>query len=1201
MNAEEALSFVDELVFVKTGKRLDDLQRIIFLGSWQGKSYKEIHKDCSDRCGLDHIMRNVAPELWKLLSRVLGEGEKVDKNHLQAPLNRARKQLERTQQLQLQLIEEDILPQVREEKKVTIVDWGEAPDVSVFFGRRSELDKLEEWIVKNHCRLVGIFGMGGIGKTALTVKLTQKIQDQFEYVIWRSLRNTPPIKELLANLLIQFLSTDIPETVGGRVTLLINCLRERRSLLVLDNAETIMQGGDRAGHYKEGYEGYGELLRRMGEEPHQSCLVLTSREKPKEFTPLEGEASPVRTLSLVGLGQIEGQEILKGKDLFGSQQEWAQLVKNYSGNPLALKLVSEPIRQLFSGDIAAFLEEGEIIFGDTRNLLDQQFERLSNLEKESMYWLAVKRELVSLKDLRNAIVCPFSESNLQDALTSLRQRSMIENSLKLFSLQSVVMEYMTDKLIEQVCQEITTGEIALFKSHALIEATAKDYIRKIQINLILKSVIDRLLTIFKFPNNLKDKLTQILSKLQKESPPEAGYAGGNILNLLCQLQVDLSGYDFSGLSVWQGYLQEVNLHDVNFANSNLDKSVFAEAIGSILSVAFSGESLAIGSSNGEICLFQGQGRSICKGHTHWVRSIAFSPDGQKFASGSDDQTVKIWDIKTGKFFSTLSGHSSCVRSVTFSNNGLVASGSEDGTVKIWNVDTGECLRTLTGHVGKVWSVAFSPNPPRGILASGGEDKTIKIWELDTGKCLKTLTGHENWVRSVAFSPEGQQIVSGGDDNTVRIWEVDTGKCIKTLTGHDNWVRSVAFNCDGRRIISGGDDNTVRIWDVSDGKCQNILYGHENRVWSVAFSPDGQRIASGSDDQTVKTWDASDGKCLSTVGGYSNWILSVAFSPDPPGGLLASGGEDKIVRIWDVKNHNIITTLRGHTSRIWSVAFSPDCRLLASGSDDRSIRIWDLKTNGGKQCLQVFTDHDHWVRSVAFSPDGLLLASGSDDHTVRIWDIHQGIGLKVLRGHGNWVRSVAFSPDGKLLASVSDDHTIRIWDVYTDASPRILLGHQNLVRSVAFSPDGKLIASGSNDHTVKIWDVRTGECIKTLTRHKNWVHSVAFSSDGHMLVSGCQDGTIYLWNVSDYKPIKSFHEDANEVLSVACSPDGKLIATGINNGIIRLRSMNKGGFEQPISLNIPKPYEGMNITSVIGLTEDQKRNLRALGAIEVKHT
>ncbi|MBO3459082.1 pentapeptide repeat-containing protein [Aetokthonos hydrillicola Thurmond2011] len=694
-----------------------------------------------------------------------------------------------------------------------------------------------------------------------------------------------------------------------------------------------------------------------------------------------------------------------------------------------------------------------------------------------------------------------------------------------------------------------------------------------------------------------DRLLKIIKATRGKTEKEVGCLAGYAVTILLQINSEaLAGQDLSTTVIKGADLTYANLQNTNLTGAHLDDSLFKEPFGSILSVAFSGESLAIGSSNGEICLFhQEQGRTVCKGHTHWVRSIAFSADGEKFASGSDDQTIKIWNTKTGKFFSTLEEHSGCVRSVAFSDDGkLLASGSEDGTVKIWNVDTSECLKTLNGHVGKVWSVTFSPIHLGGIVASGGEDKTIKIWKVQTGECLKTLTGHENWVRSVAFSRDGQQMVSGGDDNTVKIWDIRTGKCRITLRGHENWVRSVAFSRDGQRIVSGGEDNTVRIWDAQTGQCQNILCGHNNRVWSVAFSLDGQRIASGSDDQTVKTWDAQTGQCLTTVGGYSNWILSVAFSPDSQ--YLASGGEDKIVRIWDVHTHKITASLRGHTSRIWSAAFSPDGRMLASGSDDRTIRIWDLEPNKGNQCLHILRDHDHWVRSVVFSPDGQLLASGSDDHTVRIWDVHQGIPLKVLRGHTNWVRSVAFSPDGKLIASGSDDCTLRIWNFQTDASPKIFQGHKNLVRSVTFSPDGKLIASGSNDHTVKIWDVNTGECIKTLTRHKNWVHSVVFSPDGQILVSGCHDGTVYLWNVRDGQPIKSFQEAADEVLSVAFSSNSQLIASGIGDGIIQIRSRDKGEFEQPLSLKISKPYQGMNITGVIGLTEDQKLNLRALGAV-----
>jgi WD40 repeat protein len=200
------------------------------------------------------------------------------------------------------------------------------------------------------------------------------------------------------------------------------------------------------------------------------------------------------------------------------------------------------------------------------------------------------------------------------------------------------------------------------------------------------------------------------------------------------------------------------------------------------------------------------------GHSHLVTSVVYSPDGRYLASGSYDDTIKIWEVATGKQLRTLPGHSDSVRSVVYSPDGrYLASGSDDGTIKIWEVATGKELRTLTGHSNGVTSVAYSPDGR--YLASGSWDDTIKIWEVATGKELRTLTGHYGEVYSVAYSPDGRYLASGSGDNTIKIWEVATGKELRTLTGHSSGVLSVVYSPDGRYLASGSWDNTIKIWRV----------------------------------------------------------------------------------------------------------------------------------------------------------------------------------------------------------------------------------------------------------------------------------------------------------------------------------------------------------------------------------------------------
>ncbi len=604
MALDFALEFTDSLVFAQTGKHLSDLQIAVFRASWplKNQSYDQI----ADRYGYspNYIKQDTGPKLWKLLSDVLGE--KVSKTNFKAAIQRCWQASSAIATLTsspaglagadgankgadesaLLLAEPELLAHVAVTRRQ---DWGEAGDVAIFYGRTEECAQLAGWIGPDACRLVAILGMGGMGKTALAVKLAQHMQDQFDRVIWRSLRDAPPIGVVLADLL-QFLSqseqTDLPEDTASRVLRLIQELRTTRCLLILDNAESILQSGDCVGQYQAGYEGYGELFQHLGADRHQSCVILTSREKHKEIALLEGETLPVRSLQLKGLKVAEGQAICKLKGtLTGSEEEWHRLVERYDGNPLALKIISTTIQELFDSDITEFLQQGTLVLDDLGELLDQQFNRLAELEQTILYWLAIKREPTSLQALADNIVTPLSKRELLEAVKSLGRRSLIEKYGSSFSLQPVVMEYVTDRLIQRIGAEIMTGQINLFQSHALIEAQAQEYLRTTQTSFILKPIADRLMSSLK--KNAVTHIQQILAEQRGGSTLAAGYAGGNALNLLCFWEVDLTGADFSHLTIRQAYLQPVNLHGVNFTGADLEQSVFAQRLTSIGSVAFS--------------------------------------------------------------------------------------------------------------------------------------------------------------------------------------------------------------------------------------------------------------------------------------------------------------------------------------------------------------------------------------------------------------------------------------------------------------------------------------------------------------------------------------------------------------------------------------------------------------------------------------
>ncbi len=1243
MTIDEALVILDSLL---GRSNLNHLQETVFCRSWEGQTYEQIA--VNEQYDADYV-KLVGSQLWQMLSDLLGQ--KVTKNNFRVVLRQwAMTSPEEDWESCADREPEGLTASHGSSPAVPICahhplseDWGDAVDTTIFWGRAPELAELVTCVTQAQCRVVAILGMGGMGKTMLAIRLAQQLVGagreseahsmplrqelissttlfsgsetppretaallavataletipQFDFVIWRSLRDAPPIEQTLTDL-IQFLShyqeTELPASVEGKLQRVMHFLKQQRCLLVLDNVESILS--DRLGHYQPGYEAYGELVRRMGATTHQSCLILTSREQPKEVAALEGQGAYV--LRLKGMDHEAVRGLLAAKRLTAQEGDFDRLVTLYEGNPLALKIAATAIQELFNGDVAQFLQQGTTVFGDIAELLDQQFQRLSPLEQQVMYWLAINREGSTIADLAQDLA-PMPRRHLLDALAALARRHLIETKLAQFTQQPVVMEYVGDQLIEQVCAELVAGPSAgdaarppLWQTHALLKAKSKDYVRESQTRMIVQPVIDRLLVAWRSSAAIAQQLKQRLVALQQQPTPS--YGAGNVINLLQHLGVDLTGYDFSGLSVWQAHLPGSQLARVNFAQADLSKSVFAETLGHVWAVAFSpdGELFAAGDTAGEVQLWRTADRQRLvtgQGHRHWICAVAFTADCQTLVSASGDGTVKLWSVATGTCWRTLEGHTDWLVAVACSpTQPVIASSGVDRTIALWDSQTGDCLHRLEGHRDWVCALAFSPDGQ--MLVSASDDRTLKLWDLATRQLVTTLTGHVGPVRSVAWSGDGLTIVSGSEDHTLRLWDSITGNCRQILTGHGGEVRGVSFSPNSAVLASGSFDRTIKLWDVATGQLLRTLTGHTDVVRSLAFHPhpSGVVLASGSSDQSLRFWNAQTGRCFKTVNGYTNFILAVTFSPDNQ--TLASTSADHTIQLWHPATGSLTQILRGHSNWVWAVAFSPDGETLVSGSFDQTLRLWNRQTG---QCERILRGHTGWVGAVAFSPDGETLVSGSFDQTLRIWQTTTGACQQILPTPSR-VWAIAISPDGQWLASGYEDHTIQIWRLATGTCEQTLSGHTNRINALTFSADGQTVVSCSDDRTLRLWHWPTGLNVQTFYDREP-VRSAAFSPDGEIIVSGGFDQTVKLWQRQTGVCVKVLLGHTDRLWTVAYSPDGQSIASGGEDETIRIWSTQTGACHQ--ILRNPRPYEGMDITGVTGLTIAEQAMLRALGAV-----
>jgi small GTP-binding protein len=542
---------------------------------------------------------------------------------------------------------------------------------------------------------------------------------------------------------------------------------------------------------------------------------------------------------------------------------------------------------------------------------------------------------------------------------------------------------------------------------------------------------------------------------------------------------------------------------------------------------------------------------ILEGHLGEVRSVAWSRDCRKVASGGEDGTVRVWDAGLCCQIAVFMEQEGPVRCIDWSPSGRwLVVGGYDGSVFKWSIEGEEQRVVLEGHIGPVSSVAWSRNGHQ--IVTGGFDGTVRLWDANSSENLTVLQGHKGSVTSVSWSSDCRYVFSAGLDGTLRQWDLKSQHEILALEGHMGSVTSISCAYDDHYLASGGGDGTVRLWSVAEKRELMVLQGHTGQVWSVGWSGVDQRLVSCGEDGMLRFWDALSGRSLSVLQGHRGQVWSVDWSRD--GRRLVSGGNDGTVRMWEADSGKEVAVLEGHRGHVWSTGLSIDGSRLVSGGNDGKLRLWDVAS--GRQ-LTVLKGHTKPIRSVCWSRDGRQVVSAGNDGSVRIWDMNSLRLVKVLQGHNAEVTSVDFSSDGQRVVSGGSDASVRLWDVNNGEMKIALRGHKNSVKSVAWCSDGQRVVSGGSDMTLRVWDSESGRELAVLGIHRGVVNSVAWSCDGRRVVSGSDDGTVRVWDAESSREITVLEGHRGRVNSVAWSGEGQRVVSGGDDGTVRVWDAETG--------------------------------------------
>jgi WD40 repeat protein len=618
------------------------------------------------------------------------------------------------------------------------------------------------------------------------------------------------------------------------------------------------------------------------------------------------------------------------------------------------------------------------------------------------------------------------------------------------------------------------------------------------------------------------------------------------------------------------------------------------------------ESLFLGLSSSKV-------RVRFTGHTSRVSALAYSPEGKRVATVSEDGTARVWDAYSAEQICGIEMGQGALYGVAFEPRGKrIAAAAESGSFLLCDIEScrfelsppsGQVLYCVAFHpdgtqlavgdrggktalipldamdqpipleagTGAIYAVAFAPDGR--YIAYAGQDSIVRLRDLRS-HAVFSLKGHFGAVKALAFSGDGHLLASASHDGTARLWKVASRKLLRTFYSGYHWLTSIAFNADATLLATGGTNHQATIWDVSRNQPWLSLVGHTDAVRAVAFSPDGKRVATASSDGTARIWQVVEEEPLS-VAAHDGNIADVAFSPD--GRFLATASADKTAKTWDLDSEMATRVFPRQQAELSAVAFHPSNGLLTTAGWDRTVRFYDLLSGEERRVLKL----QNPLLALSYSPDGRFLATADTENLATIWYVdrtRRGVRVRAVatcRGHMQWINAVGFSPDSKFLATSSDDKTIRWWEASSGATLHVFRG-DDAFQGVAFglAQDRLVLIGASHSGTAPVWDLESKTLLRQLSGHTKRLHTVACSPDGKRVATGSGDGAVKLWDLDSGREIAAALGHADEIWKVAFSPDGLYVASASLDRTVRIWRSDTG--TEIKVLNRSSKYHRVNV-------------------------